>query len=462
MDVSELVHSDKWPLLYSLSMERIEKERLNIPVAAFRFWEQQDFKELLNEVMDKSAFYKFCPKEEKTQGISYLLLEMFKLRRHINVLNMQPEVASRFFNQKWSKPLTGYRIIKYMCKIKSVGIKKMFKELPVLLCENETTTAMNYLILALTAYKAAAEVIFDRLVNVTIVGQIIKPLLSTKTFSWSHQAIFTLIRSAANMFLMELLGEFHELKSQLLENEERIIKDIEGNTIEERTMNLITWFMHNDISDKPKSTISFEKADKGTKPQKEKSKRSSNGPEKQRAIWIDSTPEDVSKRTKLGCKIRMLTGYGDNYKLNAYIITTKEEVDYQFQYPERNKVIKEYKYIKDKYSWDDEFESDSGKTKSTNSPKIYDLRTPQKSLNKMEMYSDYTSGKFFNVEEDTQKRGALDSIQTKPTTSVKLVSKLASKHTATSTVDLILEGKINGAVKIIQRLKGLLITESLT
>ena len=151
MDVSELVHSDKWPLLYSLSMERIEKERLNIPVAAFRFWEQQDFKELLNEVMDKSAFYKFCPKEEKTQGISYLLLEMFKLRRHINVLNMQPEVASRFFNQKWSKPLTGYRIIKYMCKIKSVGIKKMFKELPVLLCENETTTAMNYLILALTA-----------------------------------------------------------------------------------------------------------------------------------------------------------------------------------------------------------------------------------------------------------------------------------------------------------------------
>ena len=41
----------------------------------------------------------------------------------------------------------------------------------------------------------------------------------------------------------------------------------------------------------------------------------------------------------------------------------------------------------------------------------------------MEMYSDYTSGKFFNVEEDTQKRGALDSIQTKPTTFAKLISK---------------------------------------
>ena len=56
MDVSQLIHSDKWPLLYSLSLERIEKERINIPVAAFRFWEQQDFKELLSVVMDKSAF----------------------------------------------------------------------------------------------------------------------------------------------------------------------------------------------------------------------------------------------------------------------------------------------------------------------------------------------------------------------------------------------------------------------
>ena len=42
MDVSQLIHSDnyKWPLLYSLSIERIEKEILTIPVAAFRFLEQ--------------------------------------------------------------------------------------------------------------------------------------------------------------------------------------------------------------------------------------------------------------------------------------------------------------------------------------------------------------------------------------------------------------------------------------
>ena len=64
-----------------------------------------------------------------------------------------------------------------MCKIKSSGIKKMFKELPVLICENEVTKAMNYLIMALTAYKATAEVIYDRLLNVTVVCQIIKPLL---------------------------------------------------------------------------------------------------------------------------------------------------------------------------------------------------------------------------------------------------------------------------------------------
>ena len=259
---------------------------------------------------------------------------------------------------------------------------------------------------------------------------------------------------------MELLGEFHDLKSQLLENEELIIKGIKGRTIEEKTMNLISWFMHNEMPDKPKSTISFDKADKRTKSQKETGKRSYDGQEKQKAILIDSTPEDVNKRTKFGCKIRMLVGYGDNEELNATIITTKEEVDYQFQYPGRNKVIKEYKYIKDNYSWDDEFESDSEKTKSTNSPKIYDLRTPQKNLSKMEMYSDSTSGKFFNDKEDTQKRRTGDSIHNIPTTSAKFVSKPASKQTATSIVDLILleessrdKHSTKGAVTTPKRLK---------
>ena len=95
------------------------------------------------------------------------------------------------------------------------------------------TEATNYLIMALTAYKAAAAVIFKRLLNVTIVCQIIKPLIKLN-LSWNHQAIFTLIRSASNIFLMQLLGEFYDLKSKLLESEERIINDIQGKTIEEK------------------------------------------------------------------------------------------------------------------------------------------------------------------------------------------------------------------------------------
>ena len=46
-------------------MKRIENERMYIPVEAFRFWEQKDFKELLMEVMDKSVFFKSNPEEEK-------------------------------------------------------------------------------------------------------------------------------------------------------------------------------------------------------------------------------------------------------------------------------------------------------------------------------------------------------------------------------------------------------------
>ena len=74
--------------------------------------------------MDKSAFFKSNPEEEKDQGIAYLFLEMFKIRRQINVLNMQPEVASKFFNQKWQKPMTEYRVIKSLCELKSNDIKK--------------------------------------------------------------------------------------------------------------------------------------------------------------------------------------------------------------------------------------------------------------------------------------------------------------------------------------------------
>ena len=57
LDIAQFIDKEDWSLLYSLSMERIETERIYTPTAAFKFWEQQDFKELLNEVMDKSVFF---------------------------------------------------------------------------------------------------------------------------------------------------------------------------------------------------------------------------------------------------------------------------------------------------------------------------------------------------------------------------------------------------------------------
>ena len=106
-------------------------------------------------------------------------------------------------------------------------------------------------------------------------------------------------------------------------------------------------------------------------------------------------------------------------------------------------MIKEYKYIKDNYSWDDEFESEKEITKSSDSPKIYDLRSPQKKSSKMEMYSDYTSEKLFKKYEDTQNRRTRDSIPIKPTTSAKLVSIPVSKQKAMSLVDMILMEESN-------------------
>ena len=74
LDISVLTNVKEWPLLYSLSMKRIENERMCIPVEAFRFWEQKFFKELLTEVMDKSAFFKINPEAEK---ISRYCLSVF-------------------------------------------------------------------------------------------------------------------------------------------------------------------------------------------------------------------------------------------------------------------------------------------------------------------------------------------------------------------------------------------------
>ena len=139
---------------------------------------------MLREIMDKSVFYKFCHEEEKSQGFVHLLLEMFKIRRTINILHENPEKATEYFEFKWNKPVSGYRIIRKLCKLKCSGIKKMFKQIPILECEDDYAKAMNYLILALTAYKATAEAIYDSLINVLIVCQIFKPMLKMQKFRY--------------------------------------------------------------------------------------------------------------------------------------------------------------------------------------------------------------------------------------------------------------------------------------
>ena len=195
-----------------------------------------------------------------------------------------------------------------------------------------------------------------------IVCQIIKPLIILN-FPWDHAAIFTLIRSASNIFLMKLLSEFYDLKSKLLENEEQIIKDMQGNSIEEKTVNIIDWFIHNEVKEKPKSNPSSSKS------KRKRGKIISTG--NQKTFSIEPTQEDESNLPRVGCRIRMCVGYDDKGKMSTVMITPKEDVDYQFWHPKRNKVINEYKYIKDNYSWSDEVEKESDYAKSTTSPKIY-------------------------------------------------------------------------------------------
>ena len=68
--------------------------------------------------------------------------------------------------------------------------------------------------------------------------------------------------------------------------------------------------------------------------------------------------------------------------MNASITASKKELGYQFQYPGKNKVVKEYVNIKDFYSWGDKKDTvDTLTRNSYTSPTIYDLRTPMKKEN---------------------------------------------------------------------------------
>ena len=101
----------------------------------------------------------------------------------------------------------------------------------------------------------------------------------------------------------------------------------------------------------------------------------------------DDSHNEKAKNQLFGCKLRVLFGY-DNGKPCATITSSKEEIDSQFWYPRRNRVIKEYKNIKDKHSSDGEDDSemvDEETTVNSRSPKIYDLRTPSKGTNYTEI-----------------------------------------------------------------------------
>ena len=54
-------------------------------------------------------------------------------------------------------------------------------------------------------------------------------------------------------------------------------------------------------------------------------------------------------------------------------------------------MIKDYKHIKDNYSWDDEFDLENENAKSKILPRIYNLRTPLKKSRNTETFSDVKS-----------------------------------------------------------------------
>jgi hypothetical protein len=53
-------------------MERIEKERLTIPVAAFQFWEQNDFNTMLKEIMDSRHFTSSNQKRKNARDCTFI------------------------------------------------------------------------------------------------------------------------------------------------------------------------------------------------------------------------------------------------------------------------------------------------------------------------------------------------------------------------------------------------------
>ena len=125
------------------------------------------------------ASYQFCPKVKYNKEITNILIEMYKVRRRcINIRNKEPDLASEYFNKKWNKGVTWYRmILKKSLQNQSFHNQKTFNKLPIIECETHYKQAKHYFVICHAVYKAAAENIFDWIVSVSIVCHVIKPLI---------------------------------------------------------------------------------------------------------------------------------------------------------------------------------------------------------------------------------------------------------------------------------------------
>ena len=95
-------------------------------------------------------------------------------------------------------------------------------------------------------------------------------------------------------------------------------------------------------------------------------------------------------------------------------------------------MIIEYKNIKDYYSWSDEFENESESAKCTNSPRVYDLRTPQKKSRMIELMSDTTDDDDLFTDKFIDK--SVDLKPTEPTVPFTLASIPSSKPMVSSKI----------------------------
>ena len=69
--------------------------------------------------MDKTALFKSWPEEELNQGIASMLLNLFKIKRCINLFNMYLNLATENFriSMDWKKYAACYGGIKKLCKV---------------------------------------------------------------------------------------------------------------------------------------------------------------------------------------------------------------------------------------------------------------------------------------------------------------------------------------------------------